>query len=109
MSISSSYEILHSKCVDEFSCSNIVLSITLLLLVGTLSLYAITVVLIFSFQTVSQHCAKYIILSVNHPLSLTDIPSHLEATACCVLCRNVFQIHLGVSDSSNHFIYVYLK
>jgi len=33
---------------------------------------------IFLFQTVLQHCAKYIMLSVNHHLSLTKVPGHLQ-------------------------------
>jgi hypothetical protein len=36
------YEILHPKYVNIFTCSNIVLSITILLLIGTWPLNAIT-------------------------------------------------------------------
>jgi len=82
MSFLPSYDIWHPKYMTVFTYSSLILSITILLLIGTPPppLNAITLDLSGDIP-ISNRLAEYIKLSVNHLLWVTDVPDHVHAIA----------------------------
>jgi len=75
---------LTTEISEKYTYSNLVLSVAILLLIGTGPLSKITLDIIgcISFRTVLKRSARCtcIMLSINHCLCLTDVHVHMKTT-----------------------------